>query len=228
MQEPAETRHAEALARLQAYIRDGKYGRGDRIPPERQLMEQLGMSRATLRQALEALERSGAIWRHVGKGTFVGDGPAGLTVGDDSLADLGRQLTPMRMMHARLCLEPALAREAAVHATGEAMTAISRTTKRARAAATWAEYETQDDHFHRAIAQASDNVLLLSFFDQLNRARRVVTWGTVERRNVKPPEDHSSFEEHDAIVQAIADRDGDRAWSAMRDHLKLVSTRLFP
>lgn len=226
--ERVETRAAEALARLRDYIREGGFARGDRIPPERQLMEELGMSRATLRQALEALERSGAIWRHVGKGTFVGDGPEALAAGDDMFADLGRQLTPMRMMHARLCLEPALAREAAVHATGEDMAAIAGTVKRARAAATWSEYEAQDDQFHRAIAEASDNVLLLSFFDQLNRVRRAVTWGSVERRNVKPPEDHSSFDEHDAILQAIADRDADRAWQAMRDHLKSVSARLFP
>mgnify|MGYP005993467665 FL=1 len=225
MQDRVESRNAEALARLQAHIRDGNYAEGDRIPPERQLMEQLGLSRATLRHALEALERSGAIWRHVGKGTFVGDGPA---VGHDALAELGRQITPMRMMHARLCLEPALAREASVHATAEALATIGQTLKRARAAATWAEYEAQDDQFHRAIAQASDNVLLLSFFDQLNRARRAITWGNVERRNARPPEDHSSFDEHDAILRAIADRDGDRAWGAMRDHLKSVSARLFP
>lgn len=225
MQDRVETRNAEALARLRNYIRDGKYRPGDRIPPERQLMERLDMSRATLRHALETLERSGEIWRHVGKGTFVGDGAA---AGTDALADLGRQLTPMRMMHARLCLEPALAREAAIHATGEAMTAISGMARRARAAATWAEYEAQDDQFHRAIAEASDNVLLLSFFDQLNRVRRAVTWSSVERRNVKPPEDHSSFDEHEAILQAIAERDPDSAWTAMRDHLKSVSARLFP
>lgn len=225
MQQRVETKNAEALARLRNYIREGDFTQGDRIPPERQLMEHLGMSRATLRDALESLERSGAIWRHVGKGTFVG---SNLADGADALADLGRQITPMRMVHARLCLEPALAREAAIHATGEAMTTIAGAANRAQAAATWAEYEAQDDQFHRAIAEASDNVLLLSFFDQLNRVRRAVTWGNVERRNVKPPENHSSFNEHEAILKSIADRDADRAWNAMRDHLKSVSARLFP
>lgn len=228
MLERIEAKKPEALARLQDYIREGGFGQGDRLPPERQLIEQLGMSRATLRQALETLERAGAIWRHVGKGTFVGDRTPDLGKDADALTSLGRQLTPLRMMQARLCLEPALAREAAVHATGEAMAALGQTTKRARAAATWAEYEAQDDQFHRTVAEASDNALLLSFFDQLNRTRRAVTWGNVERRNVRPPADHSSFNEHEAIVQAIADRDPERAWAAMRDHLKSVSARLFP
>ena len=222
-----DTRKPQALARLRQYIREGGFDRGDRLPPERQLIEHLGMSRSTLRQALEALERSGAIWRHVGKGTFVGDGTGALTE-PDGLAELGRQLTPMRMMQARLCIEPALAREAAVHATAEAMAAIAATTRRARAAASWAEYEAQDDLFHRAVAEASDNALLLSFFDQLNRVRRGVTWGEVERRNARPPADHSSFGEHEAVLDAIVARAPDRAQRAMRDHLKSVSARLFP
>ena len=228
MQDRVDSKSADALSRLQALLQDGDYAEGDRIPAERQLMEQLGLSRATLRQALEALERSGAIWRHVGKGTFVGYRPDALTQEIDTLTDLGRQLTPLRMMHARQCLEPALAREAAVHATADAMAAIERTIKRAKAAATWAEYEAQDDAFHRAIAEASDNVLLLSFFDQLNRARRAVAWGSVVRRNSKPPADHSSFAEHEAIHRAIADRSAERAWPEMRDHLKSVADRLFP
>ena len=54
------------------------FTQGVRLPPERHLTDELGMTRATLRKALGALERDGVIWRHVGKGTFVADGsPAG-------------------------------------------------------------------------------------------------------------------------------------------------------
>lgn len=228
MTDQVDTRKPDALARVHDYIRDGGYKPGDRLPPERQLIEQLELPRGALRQALEALERSGSIWRHVGKGTFVSDGAPYLEQEADTLIKMGRQLTPLRMMQARLCIEPALAREAAIHATGEAMAAIDQTLKRARSAATWAEYETQDDNFHRAVAKASDNALLLSFFDQLNRARRAVTWAAVERRNVRPSADHSSFDEHEEIASAINARDPERASAAMRAHLKSVSARLFP
>ncbi len=61
--------------RLRAYIAEGGFEPGMRLPPERELTETLGMTRNALRRALDALEREGALWRHVGKGTFVSSAP---------------------------------------------------------------------------------------------------------------------------------------------------------
>ncbi len=190
---------SDALERLRALIADGGYAPGDRLPPERELIERLGIGRAALRRALDQLERSGAIWRHVGKGTFIAGS-------EEATGDIARQMTPMRMMQARLCIEPALAREAAIHATAEAMAGIERILDRSEAAASWAEYEAQDDAFHRAVAEACDNALLVAAFDQLNRVRRAVAWGAVSRKSTKPPADHSSFAEHRDIASAPSAR----------------------
>ena len=211
----------DALERMRELIAKGGYGPGDRLPPERQLIERLGIGRAALRRALDQLERSGAIWRHVGKGTFIAGG-------EEATGDLARQMTPMRMMQARLCIEPALAREAAIHATTEAMGRMDRILDRCEAAASWAEYEAQDDAFHRAVAEAADNALLVALFDQLNAVRRAVAWGAVSRTSARPPAAHSSFAEHRRIAAAIADREAEAAWAAMRGHLRSVSARLFP
>ena len=124
------------------------------------------------------------IWRHVGKGTFVaGAAPKART---RAMVELGRQLTPFRMMRARLAIEPAIAREAAVNASGETLRRMQRAIDRAKAATTWKEYEAQDDLFHRSIAEASDNLLLLTLFDQLNEVRRAVAWGSVIRETRAP------------------------------------------
>ena len=96
------------------------------------------------------------------------------------LVELGRQLTPFRMMRARMAIEPAIAREAAVNASGDTQMRMQRALERSKAAATWREYEIQDDIFHRTVAEASDNLLLLSLFDQLNGVRRAVAWGNVD------------------------------------------------
>lgn len=220
-----QTEAADAVSRLRAFISDGGYDAGNRLPPERNLVSELGMSRATLRRALDALEREGVIWRHVGKGTFVAGNDAGEASG--TLVELGRQLTPFRMMRARLVIEPAIAREAAINASGEDMTRMKIAMERAHAASNWSEYETQDDAFHHTIAKASDNQLLLALFDQLNQVRRAVAWGNVTRETVRPAVNHSSFTEHEKIVSAIQDRDPNATYEAMRTHLRSVSERLF-
>jgi DNA-binding FadR family transcriptional regulator len=104
---------------------------------------------------------------------------------------------------------------------------MRRALDRSKLAATWKEYEVQDDVFHRTIAEASDNLLLLSLFDQLNGVRRAVAWGSVSRQSARPSPDHSSFAEHEVIADSIARRDPVAAYEAMRKHLRSVSQRLF-
>ncbi|HMQ92823.1 MAG TPA: GntR family transcriptional regulator [Amaricoccus sp.] len=222
-QAPAE--RFDAVSALRALIADRPYAPGDRLPPERELIVSLGISRATLRKALDALEREGAIWRHVGKGTFVAGQTDGRPAG--GLGMLSRSLTPVRMMRARLCIEPAIAREAAINASEAAIVGIRRAQDRARTAQSWRAYEAQDDALHRAIAEATDNILLLSLFDQLNQVRRAVAWDAVVRVSDRPPAEHPSFAEHDRIAAAIAARDPTAAQDAMRRHIGSVSARLF-
>lgn len=219
------TDREDAIATLRAFIAAGEYAPGDRLPPERKLISDLSMSRTTLRKALEALEREGNIWRHVGKGTFVaGHGNA---AGGSSLSELSRQLTPVRMMRARLCVEPAIAREAAINASREAIIRMKLARDRAAAAPTWADYEAQDDLFHRSIAEACDNELLLALFDQLSQVHRAVAWSSVVRSSERPSAAHSSFLEHENITAAIEARDPGAAHEAMRRHIGSVSARLF-
>lgn len=217
----------DATERLRALIAEGEYGPGDRLPAERELIDLLEVGRAPLRRALEQLELEGQIWRHVGKGTFVARGAANSIAQHDPFLNIGKQLTPFRMMRARLSIEPAIAREAAVNASHQATMRISTAAARCRASGSWSEYERQDDQFHRAIAEAADNVLLLALFDSLNRVRREVALGSVTRASSRPAATHTSFAEHDAIVDAIGAHDSDAAYLAMRRHLQSVAARLF-
>jgi DNA-binding FadR family transcriptional regulator len=213
----------DAVSALEALIDSGGYKPGDRLPAERELIQSLGMSRNMLRKALEVLEFRGVIWRHVGKGTFIAS--AANTV--PNVTDLSNRISPVHMMRARLSLEPALAREAAINASDEAVKRLQQARQSAEAAASWEAYEKQDDAFHRLVAEATDNVLLLALFDQLNQVRRAVAWNNVVRSTERPPADHSSFREHQAIAEAIAARDPGRAHAEMRAHLGSVSARLF-
>ena len=224
------TERDSAVTALRAFITQGGYAPGDRLPPERELIGSLSMTRNTLRKALDAMEREGAIWRHVGKGTFVAQPSVqgtGAAPASGTIADLSRQLGPARVMRARLCIEPSIAREAAINASDEAITRIRHARDRAAEAETWDEYEARDDKMHRAVAEAADNLLLLTLFDQLNQVRRAVAWNIVIRQTARPPRGHSSFAEHDRIVDAIEARNPAAAHEAMRKHLASVSARLF-
>ncbi len=215
----------EAQQQLKSFIDAGGYAPGDRLPSERELIDQLGVSRSTLRKGLDALEREGKIWRHVGKGTFIS---SHCEIGSyPHLSALSQQITPVQIMRARLSLEPAIAREAAANASTEVVIKLKEARDKAMAATSWEAYEKQDDAFHYAIAEATGNILLHSLFDHLNQVRRAVAWAQVVRATEQPASDHSSFAEHEQIVRAIEARDPMAAHKAMQNHLNSVSARLF-
>jgi DNA-binding FadR family transcriptional regulator len=131
------------------------------------------------------------------------------------------------MLQARSAIEPAIAREAAMNASDEALRRIHLAMSGAEQAPTWAEYEMYDGTFHRSVAQATENIVLVSLFDQVLQIRRSVAWDTVVRETAKPPEGYKSFSEHRAIANAIEARNPKAAQEAMRHHVGSVSSRLF-
>jgi DNA-binding FadR family transcriptional regulator len=214
-----------ALVQLQAYLAQHDLPGNSRLPAERELCEILGVSRGDLRKALAVLEQDGQIWRHVGKGTFVGSSPIQESV---AVSEIASRANPADVMRARLIVEPEIAREAALHATLEDIAAMRRSLDQTRAARTWRQYENVDNLLHRQVATASRNPVLLGLFDALNAIRRAVVWGRLREEPAHPPTDHHSFAEHNTIVDAIEHRDLSGAANAMRVHLQSVGRRLVP
>ena len=216
-----------ALVQLRAYLAQPGVTEGHRLPPERALCTELGVTRPELRKALAVLEGEGSIWRHVGKGTFVGTRVLVPSEQPSSLQEVSRHLSPQEVMEARLTLEPSLAAAAALNASAEQIAELQRITRASRAAKTWREYESLDNHFHRTIAEGTQNAALLCLFDQLNGLRRAVVWGRLRPDGAAPKPDHHSFAEHDAVLSALADRDSRQAERCLRQHLLSVRAALF-
>jgi DNA-binding FadR family transcriptional regulator len=216
-------RGQSALTQLRAYLAQREPGPNARLPPERELCEVLGVSRGELRKALAILESHGELWRHVGKGTFVGARPVAEL---SDIAAIAAQTNPAEVMRARLVIEPELAREAALHATAGDIKAMRLCVGGARGAETWRQYENWDNRLHRAIAEAAHNAVLLALFDTLNAVRRTVVWGRLRDEGPRPPADHHSFAEHEAIVAAIEERHLADAANRMRLHLQKVQALL--
>ncbi|MFT4783531.1 MAG: DNA-binding FadR family transcriptional regulator [Paracoccaceae bacterium] len=213
-----------AMTQLRAWLAQAETDSGAKLPAERELCAVLGVSRGDLRKVLSVLEKEGALWRQVGKGTFVGPKPE--TEDLTSLSAIAARSSPGEVIRARLKFEPVLAAEAAVNASAENLEEMKGSILGSRAARTWREYETCDNWFHRVVARSAGNVLLLSLFDQMNAVRRAVVWSRGRNDQSCPPENHHSFFEHDAIFDAIVRRDAARSHEAMHRHLSSVETAL--
>jgi DNA-binding FadR family transcriptional regulator len=212
-----------ALTQLKAYLAQQDLPANTRLPPEREMSEILGVRRGELRKALAILEDDGELWRHVGKGTFVGTRPVD-EIG--TIAGVANQTNPADVMRTRLLIEPEIAREAALHATLDDIREMRACIKASMQSATWRQYENWDNRLHRAIAEATHSTLLLALFDTLNAVRRAVVWGRLREGKDRPPPTHHSFGEHVAIVDAIEHRDLDAAANMMRQHLRTVRRNL--
>ncbi|MDJ0637302.1 MAG: FCD domain-containing protein [Paracoccaceae bacterium] len=199
---------------------------GDRLPPERQLSERLGISRGELRKAMTVLEAEGIVERHVGRGTFLRAPSADGRSSETLVLQLAEITSPHAAMMARLSLEPELAGHAAIHAAPLHLTEARSLADGMRKAADWAEYEQLDARLHELIAVASGNPLLAELHRIVNAVRVSVVWSNLELPRGGPPTDYHSFAEHDAIIEALERRDRVAAHAAMRDHLKSVRATL--
>lgn len=218
------TRMDDLSLRLRDLIDNAGYRLNDRIPPERELCERLGTTRNQLRKALADLEAQGRIWRHVGRGTFVGTRPV-LNLRD--VTYLRDQIKPAQVVAVRMNIEPELSRLAALHASKSDFEQMKLCARRCQDAEDWRTYEAWDNNLHHAIARATRNQLYLYFFETLNSVRRSIVWGQ-PRKTRGPKANYSSFHEHRKIVTAITARNGERAAEEMRQHLRSVYSRVLP
>jgi DNA-binding FadR family transcriptional regulator len=208
-----------ALGRLRALLDDSSFEAGQRLPPERELAARIGIGRRALRRALEVLEAEGRIWRHQGKGTFLGSRPAHAAT---DLEELAKRTHPLEVMDARLEIEPALARLAAMRATNGDIERLLRLAERTASSSDADGRELWDSALHRTIAEAAGNSLLLAVFDMIDRIRQDTTWRLLRERARSGERQQIYVEQHRRVIAAIAQREAHAAEQTMREHLELV------
>lgn len=221
--EPSKSAKGRFVNQLRTWLAQSDLPEDGRLPPERKLTELFGVNRNEVRKALAVLELEGRVWRHVGKGTFV-------VREEDEIKGFIRKVadatSPPEAMQVRLLIEPEIARLAAWNATTVQIAKLRKLCAQMRAAESWQVYEELDWVFHNLIAEASGNYLLGEVQKLVNGVRRSVIWGHLQRRQAGPPGDYHSFNEHDAIIEAVANRDREAASQAMRRHLEGTASAL--
>lgn len=213
---------------IAARIRAGEFLSGERLPSERDLAEQLKVSRASVREALIALELEGYVEVRVGSGVYVLEPaahkkPEAVFVQPTTPSD-SEDAGPFDVLETRLLVEPECAALAAQMALPEQIAAIESAH---RAMTPLSEPGRHDRHFHLAIAAACCNAALASTIAHLWKlGQRSPVYARLEAHFVTERVWEQAHHEHAQILAAIQQRDPDRARHAMHDHLVGILARL--
>lgn len=212
----------QARRGIEEQLNTNKFPEGSRLPPERQLAQELLVSRRALREALGQLEAEGRIWRGVGQGTIVGRSPPTR----DKQAAIKHLTSPAELLDARLTLEPSIAGLAAIYANTQDLEEIRRCLKKSAGVTEPDGWDRWDSALHHAIGHAAHNVLISALLELLNTARSHTQWGQLRKASLTKDRQHLYSRQHKAILAAIVDRDAAEAEQQMRIHLRTVKQTL--
>jgi GntR family transcriptional repressor for pyruvate dehydrogenase complex len=214
---------AQVRNRLLDLIKSGDLGADGKLPTERALSERFGIGRRFVRQALDALEAEGMVWRRQGKGTFAGQ-PL------DPMGDLAAKITgetnALEVMEARLCIEPELAALCAQRMQPDEVARLRTLAQRQWEAADAQAIELWDGSLHRLIAQCARNRPLLTAFSLLDKIRSNPDWVAIRAKGRDMASLQVTHNEHLALIDAIEAGHAEAARTAMRDHLETRFTAL--
>ncbi|GAB3465984.1 FadR/GntR family transcriptional regulator [Massilia terrae] len=208
--------------RIQALIREQQIKQGERLPSERDLAAQLSVSRASLREALIALELGGVIEVRGGSGVYVGASPQP----EANLPEAGPG--PFEVLSARRLIEAEICAIAARVATDGAIDAILSSVEEMERHTdnhSHSHDEEADRNFHLAIARSTGNSALVGVMDYLWRQRGSL-WTKLQDHFQTEELRRDTLSDHRRIFAAIAAHDPANARRAMRAHLERV-TRTF-
>jgi GntR family transcriptional regulator, transcriptional repressor for pyruvate dehydrogenase complex len=207
------TTFEETVERLGKAIRLGLLSAGTRLPPERELAGQLGISRSTLRQAIVTLVQSGHLISVRGRagGTFVADTPP--------LSARGVRRPPARKMRAvldyRVAIETGAALLAAERARPRDLDRMRGCVDKMAEVSRFDAYRRADIRFHIALAEASGSARLVSAMTEVQGDMSELIAMIAHPEAVLA----RSNAQHDRLVKLVERGDGGRAVRLVRDHL---------
>jgi GntR family transcriptional regulator, transcriptional repressor for pyruvate dehydrogenase complex len=214
--EPVQTATTleETVERLGTAIRLGLLGPGDRLPPERDLADQLGIARSTLRQALLSLTESGHLvaTRGRGGGTFVSEAPP---VAESTHVDLGAGHW-RDVLDYRIAVEVGTVVIAAERRRPEDLARLSAQVETMRDVGDFSAYRRADVFFHLGLAEAARSARLLAAMTEVQGQMSELIGHIAHPAPVLA----RSNDQHAQLVKLLDRRDGFAAARLLREHLK--------
>ncbi len=209
---------------IRTLIKSGEFSAGARLPPERDLAKQLGVSRPSVREALIALEVEGLVEVRIGSGIYVRPGDGAQGASNPHEAEAG----PFELLRARYVIESECAALAAKSAK-KPQVAGDRRGAGGDAAGDSTGGTTQpldgDRLFHMRIAEATGNGALVAVVKMLWDERTGPLYKQLEHHYDSPALWEAAMAEHRAVLKAIAAKDANGARAAMQRHLNMAYKR---
>ncbi|AOY95099.1 GntR family transcriptional regulator [Cupriavidus sp. USMAA2-4] len=218
---PLSTVANQAVSLIQQWVRDGVFPAGTLLPSQRELAVRLGISRASLREAISTLQGQGIVVSRPGKGVYVAEpGEAGTPppwrfAATHSLIDIYQLRFALEGLTARLAAQAISAGEiAALRENAQAM-------QQAIEADAFDVASQLDYEFHALIVTVAGNQVIGEILRESAEMMRESQRLPYYRRGART----ATFTEHGAIIEALAARQPDQAQQAMQRHIMLAARR---
>ena len=205
--------YRQIAVQLRSLIEQGEFAIGSRLPPERDLAQQLGVSRPSVREALIALEVEGHVEVRMGSGIYVRQA-------DPASARVVTAEAPLETIRARQVIESELAAHAALHMKKAQVAGLREAIALMEADAAAGQTPTRGDRlFHVRIAEASDNSVLLRIVADLFDERHNPLFAQLGSHFENERSWTAAIGEHRTVLEAIARQSPRAARAAMTRHL---------
>lgn len=211
----------EAILKIKSMLLSGELKPGDRLPPEKELGEALGLSRSSLREAVKALEIIRVLDVRRGDGTYVTSLTPGLLLDVMSfVVDIHQDDSVLELFEVRRILEPAAGALATPHVTADDVADLRALLAQVDDTTSADDLVANDIVFHRRISERSGNAYLTGLLDTLSSSTvRARVWrGLTEEGSVE-----RTLTEHRAIVDALEARDAELVAALLTVHVSGVA-----
>jgi GntR family transcriptional repressor for pyruvate dehydrogenase complex len=207
---------------IRELIQQGGFDVGTRLPPERDLAQQLGVSRPSLREALIALDVEGRVEVRSGSGVFVSSAAPDRAAA--RTAAMGE--SPSQLMEARSVIEGEVVILACARITDAMLSRLRAVLKNMEAEIEQrSERVDLDREFHVTLAEMTGNAVLARLVGELFDERHSPISAKISSRFESTRTWKVALKEHEAILKAVEARDPIAAQAAMRAHLKASALR---
>ncbi|SES92053.1 FadR/GntR family transcriptional regulator [Anaerobranca gottschalkii] len=212
------------IEQIKNMIIEGKLKRGDKLPSERELVEQLQVSRASIREALSALQIIGLIESRHGEGNFIKEKLDNNFLEPLSTLFLLEEQSPKEILEFRTILEVSSAAMAAKNATTEQILMLQNVVKDLEENRKDEDLNIKlDKKFHYTIAQITGNRLLYNILNSISDLIDISIKYTRSKILMDPKNQEILIEQHKGIFAAIAKGDPELASERMKSHLDYVN-----